>query len=110
MAAKGGGGTTQAGPSRGRTPRSRSAPRGTASGKQLYVSPPLSPVLTAPSPRVVAIGGLDPGGGAGLARDLVTARALGAVVDLIGTAWTEQSPRGVRGFELRASGGVAAAV
>jgi hydroxymethylpyrimidine kinase/phosphomethylpyrimidine kinase len=59
---------------------------------------------------VVAIGGLDPGGGAGLARDLVTARALGAVVDLIGTAWTEQSPRGVRGFELRASGGVAAAV
>jgi hydroxymethylpyrimidine kinase/phosphomethylpyrimidine kinase len=59
---------------------------------------------------VVAIGGLDPGGGAGLARDLATGRALGAVVTLIGTAWTEQSHQGVRGFEPRAPARLAAAV
>jgi hydroxymethylpyrimidine/phosphomethylpyrimidine kinase len=59
---------------------------------------------------VVAIGGLDPGGGAGLARDLATGRALGAVVTLIGTAWTEQSRQGVRGFEPRPPASLAAAV
>lgn len=47
------------------------------------------------------MGGLDPGGGAGLVRDAATARALGAGVVLIGTAWTDQSRHGVRGFEPR---------
>lgn len=50
----------------------------------------------------MAIGGLDPGGGAGLTRDFVTARALDAAVVLVGTAWTDQSRHGVRGFEPRA--------
>jgi len=59
---------------------------------------------------VVAIGGLDPGGGGGLARDLSTGRTLGVVVTLIGTAWTDQSPAGVRGFEPRSAAGVGAAV
>src|SRR5437870_2897975 len=90
--------------------RSGGAPRRTASGKQLYVSPPLSPVLPTASLRVVAIGGLDPGGGAGLARDLATGRARGAVITLIGTAWTDQSPKGVRGFEPRAPASLAAAI
>jgi hydroxymethylpyrimidine/phosphomethylpyrimidine kinase len=35
-------------------------------------------------------GGLDPGCGAGLCRDLLTAAALGARAVLLGTAWTEQ--------------------
>src|SRR5687768_15935938 len=47
------------------------------------------------------MGGLDPGGGAGLVRDAATARALGAGVVLIGTAWTDQSRHGVRGLEPR---------
>jgi len=55
---------------------------------------------------VVAIGGLDPGGGAGLVRDAATARALGAGVVLIGTAWTDQSRHGVRGFEPRDPAGL----
>jgi hydroxymethylpyrimidine/phosphomethylpyrimidine kinase len=59
---------------------------------------------------VVAIGGLDPGGGGGLARDLSTGRTLGVVVTLIGTAWTDQSPAGVRSFEPRTPAGVGAAV
>src|SRR4051812_13209557 len=98
MAAIGSTGSTRGGPSPARTAGSRSTPRGTTSSKQLYVSSPLSPVLPGAPPRVMAIGGLDPGGGAGLARDLATGRALGAVVTLVGTAWTEQSPRGVLGF------------
>lgn len=40
--------------------------------------------------QVVLIGGIDPGTGAGLARDLLTATALGARAILVGTAWTEQ--------------------
>ena len=36
------------------------------------------------------MGGIDPGTGAGLARDLLTANALGARATVIGTAWTEQ--------------------
>jgi hydroxymethylpyrimidine/phosphomethylpyrimidine kinase len=50
---------------------------------------------------VLAIGGLDPGGGAGLVRDYLTARALDARAVLIGTAWTDQSPRGVAAVEPR---------
>jgi hydroxymethylpyrimidine/phosphomethylpyrimidine kinase len=54
------------------------------------------------SERVVAIGGMDPSGGAGLVRDFLTAQARGAAAVLIGTAWTDQSRHGVRGFEPRA--------
>src|SRR5688572_1101314 len=83
-------------------PKPGSAPhRSASSSKQLYVSPTLSPVLQTPFVRVVAIGGLDPSGGAGLVRDAATARALGAGVVLLGTAWTDQSRHGVRGFEVR---------
>lgn len=87
-----------------------SARRRTASGKQLYVSGPLSPVLLSASVRVVAVGGLDPGGGAGLVRDHETARARGAVPVLVGTAWTDQSRHGVRGFEPRGAAELSAAI
>jgi hydroxymethylpyrimidine/phosphomethylpyrimidine kinase len=60
--------------------------------------------------RVVAIGGMDPGGGAGLVRDFLTAQARGAAAVLIGTAWTDQSRHGVRGFEPRAPDRVAEAI
>jgi hydroxymethylpyrimidine/phosphomethylpyrimidine kinase len=63
-----------------------------------------------PDTYIVAIGGLDPGGGAGLVRDFLTAEALGATAVLVGTAFTRQSPGGVRGFEPRAPEAVAAAV
>jgi hydroxymethylpyrimidine kinase/phosphomethylpyrimidine kinase len=36
------------------------------------------------------VGGVDPGGGAGLVRDVLTATALGAHPLVVGTAWTEQ--------------------
>lgn len=39
---------------------------------------------------VLVIGGLDPRGGAGLIRDVLTAAALGARPIVVGTAWTEQ--------------------
>jgi len=48
------------------------------------------PIQAANPVRVVLVGGIDPGTGAGLARDLLTASALGARATLIGTAWTEQ--------------------
>jgi hydroxymethylpyrimidine/phosphomethylpyrimidine kinase len=60
--------------------------------------------------RVVAVGGLDPGGGAGLVRDYLTAEARGALAVLVGTAWTEQSRDGVRGFEPRPPAAVADAL
>jgi hydroxymethylpyrimidine/phosphomethylpyrimidine kinase len=53
------------------------------------------------SPQVVVVGGLDPGGGAGLLRDVATARSLGARAYAVGTAWTEQGP-GVHRVEPRA--------
>jgi len=53
------------------------------------------------APLVLAIGGFDPAGGAGLVRDLLTARTLGAAVRLIPTAWTEQGPGGVLQIEPR---------
>ena len=52
-------------------------------------------------PHVVAVGGLDPSGGAGLVRDLLTAKALGARATLVGTAWTRQDESGVSGVEPR---------
>lgn len=39
---------------------------------------------------MVVVGGVDPGGGAGLLRDAATAAALGASPVAVGTAWTEQ--------------------
>lgn len=78
-----------------------SARRRTASSKQVYVARPLSSVLARPPVRLVAVGGLDPGGGAGLVRDFESGRGRGARVLLVGTAWTDQSPGGVRGFEPR---------
>jgi hydroxymethylpyrimidine/phosphomethylpyrimidine kinase len=54
------------------------------------------------TPLIVAIGGVDPGAGAGLGRDLLTAHALGAQVRMVGTAWTEQTTDGVRSVEARA--------
>lgn len=47
------------------------------------------------------MGGLDPGTGAGLARDLLTANSLGARALVIGTAWTEQDSTAVRTVEPR---------
>jgi hydroxymethylpyrimidine/phosphomethylpyrimidine kinase len=60
--------------------------------------------------RLVAVGGLDPGGGAGLVRDHDTATALGAESLLVGTAWTDQSPRGVAAVEPRPPEAVRAAL
>ena len=59
-------------------------------------------------PHVVTIGGLDPTGGAGLVRDLLTAEALGAKAILVGTAWTRQDESGVKGVEPRSPGMVRA--
>jgi len=58
---------------------------------------------------VVVVGGLDPGGGAGLLRDVVTARARGARAVAVGTAWTEQGP-GVHRVEPRAPAAVGEAL
>ena len=48
------------------------------------------------------VGGVDPGTGAGVARDLLTAAALGARGVVVGTAWTEQGPHSTRAVEPRA--------
>ncbi len=47
------------------------------------------------------VGGLDPGTGAGLARDLLTASSAGAHAIVIGTAWTLQDSTSVRTVEPR---------
>jgi hydroxymethylpyrimidine/phosphomethylpyrimidine kinase len=60
--------------------------------------------------RVVLVGGIDPGTGAGLARDLLTATSLGARGFLVGTAWTEQGPQSTRTIEPRAPERVQAAL
>jgi hydroxymethylpyrimidine/phosphomethylpyrimidine kinase len=49
---------------------------------------------------VVVVGGVDPSGGAGLVRDVLTAAALGARAIAIGTAWTRQGG-GVHAVEPR---------
>jgi len=56
--------------------------------------------------EVVAVGGMDPGGGAGLLRDVATARARGALARAVGTAWTEQGP-GIHELEPRSPATVA---
>ncbi len=60
--------------------------------------------------RVVLIGGLDPGTGAGVARDLLTASALSARGVVVGTAWTEQGPHSACTIEPRAPERVRAAL
>jgi hydroxymethylpyrimidine/phosphomethylpyrimidine kinase len=57
----------------------------------------------------VVVGGLDPGGGAGLLRDVATATALGARAHAVGTAWTEQGP-GIHRVEPRDPEAVRAAL
>ena len=51
--------------------------------------------------RTALVGGLDPGTGAGVARDLLTAAALDAHGLVVGTAWTEQGAPSVRVIEPR---------
>jgi hydroxymethylpyrimidine/phosphomethylpyrimidine kinase len=60
--------------------------------------------------EVLVLGGLDPTGGAGLIRDVLTARALGATVLAVGTAWTVQGSTGRVTVEARAAHTLAAAV
>jgi len=55
----------------------------------------------AASQVIVSVGGIDPGAGAGIGRDLLTVTALGAAVRMVGTAWTEQGAGGVRSIEAR---------
>src|SRR4051812_38853816 len=63
-----------------------------------------------PHTYIVAIGGLDPQGSAGLERDFLTVGALGASACLGAPAFTPQSPKGVRVFEPRAADALSAAV
>ena len=60
--------------------------------------------------HVVLVGGIDPGTGAGLARDLLTAQSLGARSTLVGTAWTVQGPASRHSVEPRGAEGVASAL
>jgi hydroxymethylpyrimidine/phosphomethylpyrimidine kinase len=43
--------------------------------------------------RLVSVGGVDPSAGAGVLRDVLTARDLGARAVVVGTAWTVQDDR-----------------
>lgn len=58
---------------------------------------------------VLAVGGVDPGGGSGLLRDAFTAVARGARPLIVGTAWTDQGPD-VHRVEARAPESVLAAL
>ncbi len=55
------------------------------------------------------VGGVDPGGGAGLLRDVATVTALGARAHALETAWTEQGP-GLHRVKPRAPDAVRAAL
>jgi hydroxymethylpyrimidine/phosphomethylpyrimidine kinase len=66
------------------------------------------PTQRAQPVRLVLVGGIDPGCGAGVLRDLLTASARQADAILIGTAWTEQAQ--VRKVEPRDPDAVAAAL
>jgi hydroxymethylpyrimidine/phosphomethylpyrimidine kinase len=57
---------------------------------------------------VLAIGGLDSSGGAGLVRDFMTAGAFGVPAHLIATAWTLQVPTRVEAIEPRSVGAICA--
>jgi hydroxymethylpyrimidine/phosphomethylpyrimidine kinase len=63
-----------------------------------------STTQTASPENVVLVGGLDPGAGAGIARDLLTAHALGARAFLVGTAWTVQGASATHAIEPRDPG------
>jgi hydroxymethylpyrimidine kinase/phosphomethylpyrimidine kinase len=67
-------------------------------------------IATESATRIVVVGGLDPGVGAGIARDLLTASMLGARAVLIGTAWTEQGVHSDRTIEARPAARVSAAL
>ena len=58
---------------------------------------------------ILVVGGVDPGGGAGLFRDVATVAALGARAHAVETAWTEQGP-GLHRVEPRAPDAVRAAL
>jgi len=60
-------------------------------------------------PAIVLVGGVDPGGGAGLLRDVATVTALGARAHSVETAWTEQGP-GLHRVRPRAPDAVGAAL
>jgi len=60
--------------------------------------------------RLVLVGGLDPGTGAGVARDLLTAASLAVGSIVVGTAWTEQDATAVRTVEPRDPGRVRASL
>jgi hydroxymethylpyrimidine/phosphomethylpyrimidine kinase len=60
------------------------------------------PTQRNPPAAIVLVGGLDPGAGAGVGRDLLTAVALGARGEVVGTAWTEQGLSSTRAIEPRA--------
>jgi hydroxymethylpyrimidine/phosphomethylpyrimidine kinase len=63
----------------------------------------------ADTPLVLVAGGLDPGGGSGILRDALTARARGARPFVVGTAWTQQG-LGVHRVEARSPEALLAAV
>jgi hydroxymethylpyrimidine kinase/phosphomethylpyrimidine kinase len=67
------------------------------------------PVEVARPVSIVVVGGVDPGGGAGLLRDVATATVLGAHAHSVGTAWTEQG-EGFHRVEPRAPEAVGAAL
>lgn len=69
--------------------------------------PPASTVSTIST--IVVVGGVDPGGGAGLLRDVLTLVGLGARAHAVGTAWTEQGA-GVHRVEPRAPESVRASL
>ena len=80
----------------GNPPRGGELPLGDAGASGTDTSLGARPVL------VIAVGGMDPSGGAGVVRDLLTARTFGAGVRIVPTAWTEQSPvTGVTSVEPR---------
>src|SRR5678815_4326530 len=73
-----------------------------------------TPQMTSSTPTdvldlVVLLGGVDPSGGAGLVRDVLTASARGARAIVVGTAWTEQTP-GAHRVDARAADDVLAAL
>jgi hydroxymethylpyrimidine/phosphomethylpyrimidine kinase len=77
------------------------------SGDPPVIDPPIRP--PSDPPVVVVVGGVDPGGGAGLLRDLATLAALGARAHAVETAWTEQG-LGLHRVEPRAPDAVRAAL
>jgi hydroxymethylpyrimidine kinase/phosphomethylpyrimidine kinase len=59
---------------------------------------------------IVVVGGVDPGSGAGVTRDLLVADALGARAFVIGTAWTMQGSRTSHAVDPRPANHIALAL